>query len=138
MGTDSRLKLRILVADDQPDIRELLSEFLEEEGHQVDEAIDGADAWAQLQVQTYDYVVLDLQMPKLNGLEVLRLMRKLTPRPRAILVTGAKTVYVEQMALGLGAAGCYQKPLSFDSLLRDLIWTPHLSASLGSSQPSAA
>ncbi len=138
MESNTRRKLRVLVADDQAALRELLTEFLQEEGHEIDQAVDGADAWAKLQDQTYDYVVMDLHMPELNGLDVLRLMRKLTPRPRTILVTGAKTGYVEQMALVLGAAGCYQKPLSFDSILRDMIWAPRISARPNASQPSAA
>lgn len=138
MESNTRRMLRVLIADDQVAIRELLTEFLKEEGHHVDQAVDGADAWAKLQDQIYDYVVMDLQMPGLNGLEVLRLMRKMTPRPRTILVTGAKTRYVEQMALKLGAAGCYQKPLSFESMLRDMIWAPHISASPNASQSSAA
>jgi len=62
----------------------------------VDEAADGADAWAQISIHDYDYVILDLHMPKLNGLELLRLMRKLSKPPRSIMLTGDKSEYVEQ------------------------------------------
>lgn len=121
MENGAKRKLRVLVADDDADARELMSECLQEKGHQVDQAADGADAWARLRDQAYDCVVVDLRMPKLNGLEVLRLMRKLASRPKTILVTGAKTRCVEQMALKLGAVGCYQKPFPLDSLLKDMI-----------------
>lgn len=138
MASDCAPKLRVLVADDQAAVRDMLSEFLSCEGHQVEQAVDGADAWARLEDQTYDYVILDLRMPEMNGLEVLRLMRRLTPRPRTILVTGEKTPFIEQTALSLGAAGCYQKPLSLDSLLADLIWAPRVSAGLSASESRAA
>lgn len=124
MEQHSEQKFRVLIADDEALIRKLVSEFLQGEGHKVDQAVDGSDAWEQLANQQYDYVILDLRMPKLNGLEVLRLMRRLKLRPRVILVTGEKTTYIEKTALTLGAAGCYQKPLSLDKLLADLIWAP--------------
>jgi len=128
MVSDSARKLRVLVADDHAGYREMLSEILAEDGHQVEQAVNGADAWVKLQEQLYDYVVMDLRMPEMNGLEVLRLMRRLKPKPRTILVTGEKTLFVEQMALNLGAAGCYQKPMSPDLLLADLMWAPRISA----------
>lgn len=82
----------------------------------VDEAADGADAWAQISIHDYDYVILDLHMPKLNGLELLRLMRKLSKPPRSIMLTGDKSEYVERTAQALGAIACYAKPVSLDEL----------------------
>lgn len=136
MENNTGLKLRVLVVDDQKLIREPIAEFLQGEGHTVDQADNGNEAWSLLLTQSYDYVVLDLQMPKMGGLDLLRLMRRLTPRPRTILVTGMKTEHVERMALTLGAAGCYEKPLSLDTLQRDLIWAPHLSGKQTDPRPS--
>jgi CheY-like chemotaxis protein len=120
-------KLNILVADDEPLLRRVIYEFLTEEGHDVDEAADGISAWELLTGQCYDYAILDFQMPGMNGLEVLSLMHHLSCRPRSILITGSKTESVEDMALGYGAAGCYEKPLQLNRLLADLVWAPRVS-----------
>lgn len=114
------LNLRCLVADDDSLTRLVLVKLLSEEGHEVDQAADGRDAWAKMTGQEYDYVVLDLHMPETNGLEVLRLARTLDRVPRLVLVTGDLSAHVEQTALSLGAARCFEKPLLFHHLLEDM------------------
>ena len=67
--------MRILVADDDPNIRGLLAFELTSAEHVVDEAVDGAEALAAIQAQAYDAVVLDVMMPSLSGWDVLEAVR---------------------------------------------------------------
>ena len=66
---------KILVADDEPDMRAVLSDLLEEAGHQVTEAEDGQDAYQQIQQEAPDLVLLDVLMPMMNGIQVLQRLR---------------------------------------------------------------
>jgi len=69
------VKKKILIADDQAHSRELLRIVLESEGYDVVEACDGAEALVKTRQQPPDLVLLDLQMPVLNGFEVARILR---------------------------------------------------------------
>ncbi len=66
---------KILVADDEPDMRSLLSDLLEEAGHQVTEAEDGQVAYQQIQREVPDLVLMDVLMPFMNGIQVLQRLR---------------------------------------------------------------
>src|SRR5438034_1221696 len=67
---------RILVADDSPTVLALLKESLSEEGYDVDPASDGVEALEHLYRQIPDLVLLDIEMPRMNGYQVLRLLRE--------------------------------------------------------------
>ncbi|MEJ2700595.1 MAG: response regulator, partial [Desulfuromonadales bacterium] len=64
-------KYRILVVDDEESMREFLSIMLHREGYEVDAASDGAQAAASLKDKTYDLVISDIKMPRLNGFQLL-------------------------------------------------------------------
>ena len=82
--------LRVLVADDQEHMRELLVEALAADGHTVDPAEDGVAALKLLEEQTYDLVVSDLQMPQVDGPELYEEVRRRRPDavPHFIFITG--------------------------------------------------
>jgi CheY-like chemotaxis protein len=82
--------LRVLVADDQEHMRELLVEALAADGHTVDPAEDGMAALKLLEQQSYDLVVSDLQMPQVDGPKLYRETRKRRPdtAPHFIFITG--------------------------------------------------
>jgi len=82
--------LRVLVADDQEHMRELMAEALSADGHTVDPAEDGVAALKLLDQQTYDLVVSDLQMPQLDGPKLYEEIRKRRPDrvPHFIFITG--------------------------------------------------
>jgi len=82
--------LRVLVADDQEHMRELLVEALAADGHVVDPAEDGMAALKLLEQQTYDLVVSDLQMPQVDGPKLYQEIRRLKPEtaPFFIFITG--------------------------------------------------
>ena len=79
---------RILIADDEKGIRLLLSEALEDKGFQVSLARDGQECLDQLADSNFDLVVTDIRMPKLNGIEVLRWMKKVGRKEKIIVITG--------------------------------------------------
>lgn len=111
---------RILVADDEPHIRRILSTFLEASGFQVDEALDGAEACRRLEgPEHYDLALLDIMMPEQTGLEVLALARTLPHREKtAMVILTAKGQDADrEAAYRLGANDFLTKPFSPKKLL---------------------
>lgn len=82
------LTRRILVADDEPLIRQLNSEVLTDVGYEVDVTADGADAWDHLQRNRYDLLITDHDMPRLSGIELLKQLRSARMSLPVIMATG--------------------------------------------------
>jgi DNA-binding response OmpR family regulator len=80
---------RILVVEDDGDIRHLNTAVLTQSGYHVDAAKDGAEAWATLQVKTYDLLVTDNEMPKVTGIELLKNLQAAQMPLPAIMATGS-------------------------------------------------
>lgn len=78
---------RILVVDDEENVRELYREELAEEGYEVELAADGAEAIAKFEASLPDLVTLDVKMPGMDGIEVLRRMRERNPSVPIVLLT---------------------------------------------------
>ncbi|MGE3615805.1 MAG: ATPase, T2SS/T4P/T4SS family, partial [Gemmatimonadales bacterium] len=108
---------RILVADDDPQMRRLIRMVLEREGHEVTEAADGLDALDAVDGKPFDLLILDLDMPRLDGIGVLEELRArvLTSSLPAIVLT-ARTGETEVKALDLGAQDFLSKPVQPASL----------------------
>ena len=101
----------ILIADDEPDIRELLRLYLENAGHRVLEAGDGEEALAVLDAEQVDLVLLDIMMPKLDGYGVLKKLRATSNVP--VIVISAKGQDPEKiLGLDLGADDYLVKPFN--------------------------
>jgi CheY-like chemotaxis protein/anti-sigma regulatory factor (Ser/Thr protein kinase) len=81
----------ILVADDDPALRELIREVLEEDGHAVTTAADGVEALEKLASQSFDLVLTDVGMPRMDGIELLAHIRKLPLPPKVAVLTGDDT-----------------------------------------------
>ncbi len=79
---------RILVVDDDAGIRDLLRAVLEHEGHEVSEAENGAEGLRQYQEAPTDLVMIDMQMPGMDGLELLKELRRTFPRVKVIAISG--------------------------------------------------
>ncbi len=108
--------VRILVVDDEGSIRELLHEYLSLEGYQVDTARDGNDAYEYIQKSYYDIILTDLEMPGMNGIELLKKANTQGLNHRFIILTGFGTVETAIMALKLGAVDYILKPFKLDEL----------------------
>lgn len=101
---------RILVVDDDPDIRQVLLDRLESYGYVVETAVNGRDALDALQGSAFDGMVLDIRMPEINGMEVLRQTRKSHPGLPVVMVTSSMVREHAIEAIGEGAQAYLLKP----------------------------
>jgi len=102
---------KVLVADDEPTIRELMSLVLERDGHTVATANDGVKALELLKEQRYDALLSDIQMPHMNGLELLKRAREIQPDLIVVVMTGFGTIETAVEAIKGGAADFITKPI---------------------------
>jgi signal transduction histidine kinase len=102
--------IRILVADDDADIRMSLSERLRWLGHEVVGAADGQAALAAVEAHALDLAFLDVSMPRLNGIEALKLIRKRWPSLPVVVVTAYGTIRLAVEAMKEGAVDFITKP----------------------------
>jgi DNA-binding NtrC family response regulator len=109
-------RLKILFADDEAGIQELMSLELPRMGHEVTVCPDGLTAAAALQRNTYDCILVDLNMPGLNGMEVIQLAKELSPETEAIVLTGKSTLDTAIAALRNGAFDYLTKPCKLAEL----------------------
>lgn len=107
---------RILVIEDEPETRALLRDYLSGSGYSVSTAVNGADGLAAIHNDSPDLVLLDLWMPGINGLEVLRHMREHDPTVRVVIVTANEDVNAARETLELGATDYVAKPFDFGHL----------------------
>jgi len=111
----------ILVVDDEAGFRALLRDILEEAGHAVTEARDGAEALAFLDRGAFDLVLTDRQMPKVDGLELVRRVRARPSPPPVVILTAHGSIPEAVDAVRLGAADYITKPLPSPGALLDLV-----------------
>jgi two-component system nitrogen regulation response regulator GlnG len=109
--------LKVLVVDDQDDMRWLLSRLLREQGFEVDTADDGAQALLRVQQEALEVILLDLKMPRLDGLQALAQIRELAPEVPVIVITAYGDVPSAVQAMKLGAYDFLTKPFDNDELL---------------------
>jgi DNA-binding response OmpR family regulator len=106
--------------DDEEDFVRTLAERLLMRNIASDVALSGEQALQMLQDHTPDVMVLDLKMPDMDGLEVLRLVRNTCPLVQVIILTGHGSERDEEAARRLGACDYLQKPIGIDELLQAL------------------
>jgi two-component system chemotaxis response regulator CheY len=118
----SAMNPKILLVDDETDIRMLFRLALQNAGFSVKEASDGLEAIGQLQVEEFDGVVIDISMPRLDGvsaIETFRLMRHGKDVP-VIVMTALSDPQIRKSALEKGAVAYLVKPLTPDVLIDTL------------------
>src|SRR5436309_6739289 len=109
---------RILVVDDEAPVREVLTEYFATEGYAVEAATNGAEALTAIRGGRADLVLLDVRMPGLDGVQVLRRIRELDQNVPVIMVTANEDVGLAKETLKLGAFDYVAKPFDFDYLDR--------------------
>ncbi|GAB1341048.1 sigma-54 dependent transcriptional regulator [Gemmatimonas sp.] len=118
---DSGSPIRVLIAEDEAHLGTILEQFMTARGFYVRIVRDGRSALEQLQQEAFDVALLDVVMPELDGLEVLRLVRERPLPPEIIVITGNGTIETAMAALKLGAYDCLSKPYrmaEIDALVR--------------------
>jgi DNA-binding NtrC family response regulator len=114
------MKGRILVVDDEADIRESLETLLELEKYAVELAVDAGDAWRKLEKSNYDCVLLDLMMPDRSGMELLADIRARDLETPVIMLTAYGSLEVAVDAIKNGASDYFPKPWDNDKLILEI------------------
>ncbi len=109
-------KAQILVVDDESGVRELVGDVLELEGYEVTIAVDGLDALSRIRKQKFDLYVLDLNMPKIDGLVLLEKVRSGGDQTPALLLTARREKEDIHQGFRVGADDYVTKPFSIEEL----------------------
>ena len=113
--------LKILIADDKPEILEIMAKRVTQERFDVISALDGQEAWEKIQSESPDIVLLDLNMPKMNGFEVLKALRDHPSSEKwqpVIIISTRGELEDIQKGLSLEAEHYLVKPCSVDNILK--------------------
>ncbi|MGE0471104.1 MAG: Hpt domain-containing protein [Nitrospira sp.] len=122
MASTDRQDARLLLVDDSLSIRKFVGKMLESAGYQIDTAVDGEDGLRKASVAAYRMILTDLEMPKLNGFEVIQALRsrpETKHTPIVVMTTRAGDKH-RQMALSIGANAYIAKPVEERVLLQEI------------------
>ncbi|MCD6102278.1 MAG: response regulator [Candidatus Cloacimonetes bacterium] len=111
------MKKHILVVDDEQSIRELCKEFLEEDGYKVTLAVDGQDALDKMEYDDFDLFLVDMVMPRIDGLELMKRIKKKQPLAVIVITTGFSSIEGAVKAVHSGAFQYLSKPINAEELL---------------------
>ena len=107
---------RVLLVDDEEKFLEMMAERMRARGMQVTTATSAAEAVRTAEKESFDAIVLDLKMPDMDGIEVLKLLKQKRPDSQIILLTGHATVEKGIEAMKLGAMDFLEKPADLNEL----------------------
>jgi DNA-binding response OmpR family regulator len=102
----------VLIVDDEKNIRVTLQQCLVEAGYETDVAVGGEHALEKAEHQTYDLILLDIKLPDLDGLEVLRRIKRRAPEQDVVMITAYGSVETAVQAMKVGAIDYLQKPFT--------------------------
>ena len=109
--------MRILIAEDQKDLNRIITKRLSAEGYYVDSCFDGEEALSYIEMAEYDGIILDIMMPKRDGLSVLHSLRKKGIGTPVLFLTARDAVEDRVLGLDSGADDYLVKPFAFDELI---------------------
>lgn len=109
--------MRLLVAEDERNLNKLITKKLTSEGYSVDSCFDGAEALDFLSMASYDGVILDVMMPRLDGFGLLKRMRQQGDRTPVLFLTARDSIEDRVAGLDMGASDYLVKPFSFAELM---------------------
>lgn len=111
---------RILVIDDELIIRSSCKKILAPEGYEVISAESGKEGIELFEKEAFNLILLDLKMPDMDGIEVLKIIKDKWPETKIIILTGYSTVETAVNTLRLGAFNFIEKPFTPDTLLNSV------------------
>ena len=109
--------MRILIAEDQKDLNRIITKRLSAEGYYVDSCFDGEEALSYIEMAEYDGIILDIMMPKRDGLSMLHSLRKKGIGTPVLFLTARDAVEDRVLGLDSGADDYLVKPFAFDELI---------------------
>lgn len=110
--------IKILVVDDEPDVAEFLADMLEDAGWRTSYVYNGVDAVISVIDNHWDLVLMDIRMPKLDGVNALKIIKHIKPQLPIIMFTGQAGQGDMAETTRLGAFTCLMKPVSSQKLLQ--------------------
>jgi len=110
-------KENILIIDDEASIRSSLKGILEDEGFQVTSVETGEEGLEAIRNQNVDLVLLDIWLPKMNGVDVLKKIKAMEESPQVVMISGHGTIETAVRATKLGAHDFLEKPLSLEKVV---------------------
>lgn len=127
------MSLSVLIVDDMEEMRGLLRDVLKEhpEFRIAGEAGDGREAIDLAEATKPDLILLDLSMPRMDGLEALGYLRRVSPASRIVVLSGFDEETMGPRAVGLGALAYLAKGVTPDTLVKELLRVAHLSTNDG-------
>ena len=114
-------KIKVMLVDDEEEFVTTLSERIQMRNFSSSVAFTGEQALQIVDDQVPDVMILDLKMPGIDGMEVLRRVKKAYPKVQVVILTGHGSEKDRKEALSLGAFGYLQKPVQIDELIRHII-----------------
>lgn len=111
------IKDKILIIDDEKGIRSSLKGILEDEGYSIKTANTGEDCLKLIEWQNFDLILLDIWLPEMDGIEVLKKIKKRDENPQIVMISGHGTVETAVKATKLGAYDFLEKPLSLEKVV---------------------
>ncbi len=111
-----RERISVLAVDDEPPVLNVLQRILQREGYEVDTAVNGVEAMLRFIEKDYEFVTMDIAMPRLDGADALRMMKKLKPEIPIVTFTGHVGQGDMAETVKLGAVTCLPKPVTIDQL----------------------
>ena len=116
--------VRIMIIEDDEEMRSLLKDFFEEEGFETDSVSNGVDALRMFSEDHFDLVITDIRMPGLTGLDILPRIRRLKPETPVIVMTAYGSDDVRRRAFERGATTYLEKPIQLSklrSVIREMV-----------------
>ena len=112
--------IRLLLVDDEKGFAEILSKRLSKRNFEVTTALSGGEALQALRKADFDIAVLDLKMEDMDGIEVLKIFKKMCPSMEIIMLTGHGSEQAAREGLSIGAFAYLTKPCDFDDLINKI------------------
>ncbi|MBM7714472.1 response regulator [Siminovitchia sp. FSL H7-0308] len=110
------MKQKVLIVDDQFGIRTLLNEVLQKEGYEIYQAANGLQALHVMKQHAPDLVLLDIKIPGMDGLEILKKMKEINPEIRVIIMTAYGELDMIEKTKKLGALAHFSKPFDIEEI----------------------
>ena len=112
--------LSVLVVDDEVFIRQILSRIVSREGYSVDQASDGIEALDKMSERRFNFVISDIKMPRMDGMELLATIKEKYPETHVLLITAYAGEYTAEDAIAAGADYFITKPFKNVEIARTL------------------
>ena len=117
--------MKILVVDDEKKIADALAQRLGLRGFDAEPVYDGTSALSQLRQDAFDGIILDLRLPDMDGIEILKRTKGAFPEVRVVILSGHGNEQDFKQCLELGAVACFHKPANILEIIEALVGSTH-------------